>query len=307
MGTYWQRPFPRIVDGSGRPTAGARADLLPWEDAPHEAPRSLLQRQAALWAEADLGDGVVLRGWALQAAEAWATRHSAELGEIEREFLQVCRDVERCARRQARALAVLRCALVGIAAAALVILGVAFQAQHQGEGYLRTQEMLRAQLLLAEAQTAAAETQVEAEVAARRLAVAAQQEVARRLQHAEVEARAADARRQRAEARTLAAYTLQLRDDNPRLALLLGLEAVRRATGVGEWGVLVEAREALLAALGQDARRLAVEGVLEPPTDALDIPLATACQRAGRNLTADEWTRYLGPGVPYERTCAMLP
>lgn len=196
---------------------------------------------------------------------------------------------------------------MGIAAAALVILGVAFRAQHQAEGYLRTQEMLRAQLLLAEAEIAAVETQVEAEVAARRLAVAAQQEVARRLQHAEAQTRTADARRLRAETCVLVAYALRLRDEDPRLALLLGVEAVRRAAAAGEWGVLVEAREALLAVLGQDARRLAVEGVLEPPTDALDIPLATACQRAGRDLTADEWTRYVGPGVPYERTCAALP
>ena len=31
---------------------------------------------------------------------------------------------------------------------------------------------------------------------------------------------------------------------------------------------------------------------------------AYACTRVTRNLTADEWVRYLGPDVPYRTTCS---
>lgn len=34
---------------------------------------------------------------------------------------------------------------------------------------------------------------------------------------------------------------------------------------------------------------------------------AVACQRAGRNLTSDEWTRYLPADEPYRLTCPELP
>ena len=34
---------------------------------------------------------------------------------------------------------------------------------------------------------------------------------------------------------------------------------------------------------------------------------AIACTRAGRNLTRDEWARYLPTGEPYHATCAQYP
>jgi hypothetical protein len=35
--------------------------------------------------------------------------------------------------------------------------------------------------------------------------------------------------------------------------------------------------------------------------------LARACRVAGRNLTHEEWTQYVGPEQPYERTCPEWP
>jgi hypothetical protein len=35
--------------------------------------------------------------------------------------------------------------------------------------------------------------------------------------------------------------------------------------------------------------------------------IAEACRRLERNLTPDEWTRYVGPGEPYHKTCSNLP
>lgn len=32
-----------------------------------------------------------------------------------------------------------------------------------------------------------------------------------------------------------------------------------------------------------------------------------ACDAAGRNLTQDEWRRYLPPGEPYRPTCPQFP
>jgi hypothetical protein len=32
-----------------------------------------------------------------------------------------------------------------------------------------------------------------------------------------------------------------------------------------------------------------------------------ACKKANRNLTEDEWKRYIGPETPYEKTCPELP
>jgi WD40 repeat protein len=31
------------------------------------------------------------------------------------------------------------------------------------------------------------------------------------------------------------------------------------------------------------------------------------CERVWRNLSIDEWSQYLGEGIPYERTCPNLP
>jgi len=34
---------------------------------------------------------------------------------------------------------------------------------------------------------------------------------------------------------------------------------------------------------------------------------AMVCKKVGRNLTMDEWRRFVGPDIPYERTCPNLP
>jgi WD40 repeat protein len=39
----------------------------------------------------------------------------------------------------------------------------------------------------------------------------------------------------------------------------------------------------------------------------LDVLMAEACAKVGRNLTADEWDQFLGEGVAYRRTCSDYP
>jgi hypothetical protein len=59
---------------------------------------------------------------------------------------------------------------------------------------------------------------------------------------------------------------------------------------------------------------LALHHVLAPDPQGLrlwNIDLSTwpalACQRAGRNLTHDEWTRYMPADEPYRSTCPQFP
>lgn len=63
-----------------------RTDNTAW----FQANLSLLQRQAALWEKDFHRPTLLLRGAALQEAEAWAGSHADELTAIEREFLQAC-------------------------------------------------------------------------------------------------------------------------------------------------------------------------------------------------------------------------
>jgi WD40 repeat protein len=35
--------------------------------------------------------------------------------------------------------------------------------------------------------------------------------------------------------------------------------------------------------------------------------IARTCAIVNRNLSADEWKQYVGPGTPYRRTCPLLP
>ncbi|MFT3854901.1 MAG: hypothetical protein QM733_19510 [Ilumatobacteraceae bacterium] len=53
--------------------------------------------------------------------------------------------------------------------------------------------------------------------------------------------------------------------------------------------------------------------VANDATPALRVDLdpvhwaTTACDIAGRNLTAAEWSRYFGPAMPYHATCPQYP
>jgi hypothetical protein len=38
-----------------------------------------------------------------------------------------------------------------------------------------------------------------------------------------------------------------------------------------------------------------------------DFWIARTCSMANRNLSLDEWHTYIGPGIPYRRTCPNLP
>ncbi len=66
--------------------------------------------------------------------------------------------------------------------------------------------------------------------------------------------------------------------------------------------------EPLRAAFSPDGRQLAIGGIDNRPMLLQVDPIAwttAACKVAGRNLTRDEWNRYL-PGEGYRRTCASF-
>jgi WD40 repeat protein len=61
---------------------------------------------------------------------------------------------------------------------------------------------------------------------------------------------------------------------------------------------------------GKDGRRLAAFSTTDGGVQLLDVWSGLAdylCTRVVRNMSMDEWNRYVGPTVPYERTCPSLP
>ena len=61
--------------------------------------------------------------------------------------------------------------------------------------------------------------------------------------------------------------------------------------------------------LSDDGRRLAVvnDGAVSILSLDPDDWAGAACRLAGRNLTREEWARYLPPGEPYRATCPQWP
>jgi len=141
-----------------------RADNTRWR----EAHLSTLQRQAALWEQADRPDGLLLQGAALDEAQRWAAANQGNLTSDERAFLEECqaaraaRGRERRANRLIRALAVIA-SFVMIAAIALLILALQSARRADAEAQrakdAADQELQARQTAEAEAQRA---TQAEA-------------------------------------------------------------------------------------------------------------------------------------------------
>jgi hypothetical protein len=91
-------------------------------------------------------------------------------------------------------------------------------------------------------------------------------------------------------------FVLDGRTLAPITTLLDGPGAVTRFTSDGDSLVTISVPQGT----PQNAQRSVVRWSLS--TDELT---ATACRIAGRNLTRDEWNRYLGStGAPYRDTCS---
>jgi WD40 repeat protein len=61
---------------------------------------------------------------------------------------------------------------------------------------------------------------------------------------------------------------------------------------------------------GPDGRRLATFSARDGGIQILDLWSGLAdylCTRVMRNMSISEWSQYVGPGIPYERTCPSLP
>jgi hypothetical protein len=83
---------------------------------------SPLQRQAALWQDEQRADGFLLGGEALEEAEDWAKVNRDRLTEVEREFLDECKEAQRLHEARRR-----RIQLVLLAAMLLVAFAVLFR------------------------------------------------------------------------------------------------------------------------------------------------------------------------------------
>ena len=89
------------------------------------------------------------------------------------------------------------------------------------------------------------------------------------------------------------------------LELTTGKEVLPRlAVGGPVVGLrLVEEGRYLMAASRHDALQQRHDiVVLRQPLQAQDL-IAEACSRVTRNLTEDEWAKYVGPEIPYRKTC----
>ena len=89
------------------------------------------QRQADIWDDEDRPEGLLFGGRELAEAETWAAEHGDELTKLDREFLDACRRAHARAVRKRLYARI----LVGVAAAAVILAGVAvYQARVAASG-----------------------------------------------------------------------------------------------------------------------------------------------------------------------------
>jgi WD40 repeat protein len=227
---------------------------------------SSLQKRARQWSDQGEPSTLLFSGGELTQAEQWASKHDAELSNIERKFLKECqevrareeqriRDAEERAEQAAQAAARLQArnrVIIGLAVAALLVALIAVasfvQANQQSRIAQQTAELAQQKSL--EAQQAAAlaqQKEVEANQERERAERSAQEanEAKRTAEEAE---RQADQLHQQAEQRNRSLQLADYVDDvlRPDLALLLSLEAQNITR-------TIEARASLLTTLIRNA------------------------------------------------------
>jgi len=248
---------------AGMPTRGYRGSVWKVERpgpamAPLElaagkapAPASSPVRQAAeAWQALGCPAGLLWRDEALAQAERWAATHPAEVGEVESDFLQACREAERGLEREGHWGSLLR----GMAALALAGLLVAL-----GAWWTTRQESasLAAAKAKAEQQAAGAAAQVSetAQVVATLVAVtesfsAAQEELKEEKHWLERQIGVERALK-------LAAQSQAALAEDRDLALLLAVEAARRLAAWNRSGAAADqVAAALYRALGHPGWRV---------------------------------------------------
>jgi len=236
-------------------------------------PGSLLREQAALWEAHGFPEGLLLQGAALQEAEDWAASHGGELGEVEQDFMQACREARSYARRERCWSGLARAALALATIAGLLILRLLLQARDDGLRLALAQQEALEALSVAEEQRRAAEARATQEAVARVTAMGL--------------ARDAAWSATAARARLLAAYAHAAAPQDGQLALLLAAEAARQALqGAPDDLTRREAQAALLHALGHPAWAALARGVV----DVAPIPRYGCAWRSpdGRLLAASE-------------------
>jgi WD40 repeat protein/energy-coupling factor transporter ATP-binding protein EcfA2 len=198
-----------------------------------------LTEAAQEWVDLDRDSGELYRGARLAQATEWAEVHAADMNPLEREFVEASvedREARRIAarRRMQRVIAGLVAGLVVIGALAIFA---------WGRSQLAEQRRVDAEYAQATAQADAIRAlNAEATADARRL---------------EAEEAQAKAERQKAiaESRALAAYAEGIMDEDPQLAVLLGLEAVYRTHQNAPGIMTAEACNALHRAIARSRWR----------------------------------------------------
>jgi WD40 repeat protein len=246
---------------------------------------SVLQRQASLWEEQGRSAGLLLSGEALAEAEAWANARAAELDEVEREFLEQCRQARHAAerdRRQTRRIRALAMAAAVIAIAAVALALVAFGASDRArtaEASARSAQE-EAQVAATRALEARGTAQAEATRAlgAEANAVSAQETAEASAAEAERQQIAAQQNARRAKAGELAAAAqLEMAKPvpDPSISLLLAREAVS-ATWPVDGYVTDNASRAIV-----DAIQKAPPWVMNLPHDWYVGPIISAAYSPG--------------------------
>ncbi len=269
---------------------------------------SLLQRQAELWDLQHRPEGLLLLGKELAEAEAWAKQHP--LLPVERDFLEMCRRAQRQAERERRRVWQLRFLTVAVSAAALVacvFAGAALYAFGRANEQRVTAEAASVfakeqQVTAQAASTLAVEQRATAErastLAVERKATAEIASTQAIEQKATAEIASTQAVAQSIEAvqqslvsfsRELAAGALVQIQSDPRLSVLLALQAVK-STYDADGSTTYEAENALYQALQLAPYRLALRERIanDPYGSANDFNSAVFSPRGERIATAME-------------------
>jgi WD40 repeat protein len=173
--------------------APIRADNATWRD----ANLSVLQRQAALWDQQSRPEGLLLRDAELADAERWAAAYADVLTDVEREYLETCRNLREVILRARRANRRVRILAVVASLAFVIAIALATLA-------FRSSQAARS-----------AEAQAQAE----------KQNALSAFGTAEAERGRADQQSRAAYVREIAAQAANSRERRPQRGLLLALEA----------------------------------------------------------------------------------